>query len=307
VSEFTALAFSNRTPPCSVCVCRCRVHRCHSQLEPSHRQPTAGAGSIETSEEANDGAYYDDDDALGDDAINALEFDQEQQDQSTAVVEEDQGDQTIVGGTPTNGQKDAPFFVRGEHGCGAALIAPDLVLGAAHCTAFYGSKVLVGSFQRGSTSGGLAAYRTVVSEKFRHPRFQITERGAQSYDMVLFKIESVLPQYPNLKPAELNADPTAVTPGSVLTMIGFGYTNWNESESSTLLRANVAAISNTECEQRYGRKPNFFDESVTCTIGSNSTNSSGSTSCFGDSGGPLVDPNGRLVGILSFGTKCTFR
>jgi trypsin len=165
--------------------------------------------------------------------------------------------------------------------------------------------VLVGAFQKDSTSGGLAASRTVLSDKLVHPKFQITDRGAQSYDMVLFKIQSVLPQYPALKPAVLNADPNGTAPGSLLTMIGFGYTGWNESESPTLLRANVTAISTTDCEKRYGRKPNFFDESTTCSMGSNSTNSSGSTSCFGDSGGPMMDSYGRLVGVISFGTKCT--
>ena len=79
----------------------------------------------------------DDDDTLGDDsAASILEFDGEQQQEQPVVVEEDEQQsegQNIVGGTPTNGQKDAPYFVRGEHGCGAALIAPDVVLGAAHC------------------------------------------------------------------------------------------------------------------------------------------------------------------------------
>jgi trypsin len=180
-------------------------------------------------------------------------------------------------------------------------------LSLACIAAFYGSKVLVGSFQKGSTSGGLAAYRTVTSVKWTHPKFQVTDRGAQSYDMVMFKIQSVQPQYPHLKSVVLNPDPSSVAPGSVLTMIGFGYTGWNESESQTLLKANVAAISNTDCEQRYGRKPHFLDESVTCTMGTNATNSSssGSTSCFGDSGGPMVDSKGRLVGVISFGTRCT--
>jgi hypothetical protein len=38
----------------------------------------------------------------------------------------------IVGGTPT-AASEIPFFVRGQYGCGATLIAPDVVLGAAHC------------------------------------------------------------------------------------------------------------------------------------------------------------------------------
>lgn len=44
--------------------------------------------------------------------------------------------QSIVAGTPTDGQ-EMPFFVRGERGCGGALIAPDIVLGVAHCQSTY--------------------------------------------------------------------------------------------------------------------------------------------------------------------------
>jgi Trypsin len=163
-------------------------------------------------------------------------------------------------------------------------------------TDFYGSKVLVGPVEKDSTSGGLAVYRSVIGDKVVHPQFQITERGAHSYDFALFKIQMV--QQDNIRPVSLNADPTATAAGSQATMVGFGYTGWNESESPRLLKASVATIDTADCEKRYGRRPGFFDESAVCTLGTSST------SCFGDSGGPLLDSNGSLIGIVSFGTTC---
>jgi Trypsin len=163
---------------------------------------------------------------------------------------------------------------------------------------FYGSTVLVGPVDKDGTSGGLAVYRSVVGDKVVHPLFQVTDRGAHSYDFVLFKIQMV--QQDNIRPVSLNADPTATAAGSPATMVGFGYTGWNEAESPRLLKASVTTIGTADCEQRYGRRPGFFDESAVCTLGTTST------SCYGDSGGPLLDAQGSLLGIVSFGTTCTF-
>jgi trypsin len=163
---------------------------------------------------------------------------------------------------------------------------------------YYGERVLVGAFEKDSTSGGAAVYRRVLSEKKVHPKFRVTERDAISHDLVMFKIRSVQ-QFPNLKPIPLNADANATAPGKQVTLVGFGFTNWNETESQRLLTASVKTISTSECETRYGHRPGFLDESVTCTLGT------ASTSCFGDSGGPVVDDaTGKLVGIISFGTQC---
>jgi Trypsin len=96
----------------------------------------------------------------------------------------------------------------------------------------------------------------------------------------------------------LNADPNGTAAGTPATMVGFGYTGWNETESPRLLKASVTTIATADCEQRYGRRPGSFDESAVCTLGTTST------SCFGDSGGPLLDSTGSLIGVVSFGTTC---
>jgi secreted trypsin-like serine protease len=141
----------------------------------------------------------------------------------------------------------------------------------------------------------MGEYRAVTSQKFVHPRYQITDRGANSYDFVMFKIEKV--QNANIRPAVMNPDRSAVAAGSPGEVVGFGYTGYNEAESPMLLKGSVSTLDTADCERRYGRNPGFFDESVVCTIGSSST------SCFGDSGGPLLDQNGLLVGVISFGTQ----
>jgi Trypsin len=163
-------------------------------------------------------------------------------------------------------------------------------------TDFYGNTVLVGPVDKDGTSGGLAVYRSVIGDKVVHPQFQVTDRGAHSYDFVLFKIQKV--QQDNIRPVSLNADPNGTAAGTPATMVGFGYTGWNETESPRLLKASVTTIATADCEQRYGRRPGFFDESAVCTLGTTST------SCFGDSGGPLLDSKGSLIGVVSFGTTC---
>jgi hypothetical protein len=144
----------------------------------------------------------------------------------------------------------------------------------------------------------LAVYRQVTSEKFVHPQYKITDRGASSYDFVMFKIQKV--DQGNIRPVVINRDLSATAPGNAATLVGFGYTDWDESESLRLLKAQVTTIATSDCETRYGRNPGFFDESVVCTLGTSST------SCFGDSGGPLLDASGRLIGLIDFGTKCKY-
>lgn len=157
--------------------------------------------------------------------------------------------------------------------------------------------MLVGALDKNSAANGSAVYRRVLSGMMAHPRFQLTPRGALSYDFVLFRIDSVQ-GYGGIRCIELNEDPVATQPGRQVKIVGFGALVWNGTESERLMTASVSTIDTEECERRYGRKPGFLDESVTCTLGS------GTTTCYGDSGGPVVDSSGRLIGITSFGTTC---
>src|SRR3569832_1342757 len=51
--------------------------------------------------------------------------------------------ESIVGGTTVTDKRKYPFFVHGN-GCGATLVAKDVVLSAAHCNGAFWGKVVVG-------------------------------------------------------------------------------------------------------------------------------------------------------------------
>lgn len=215
----------------------------------------------------------------------------------------------IVGGTPAE-DGDHPWLAAvtydDEPLCGGSVLAADLVLTAAHCTAFV-------------PTAGLAVH--TGSTRFADPQAQVRRvaevrmhegyrRHILAYDIALLVLD---------EPLELDAgtatiavaDPAdqaeLIAPGSAAVVAGWGVTSeLGQDASPVLLETDQFILSDALCRARYAAELDehdidLVDEVVVCA-----DHPDGHDSCYGDSGGPLVvhDPDEDVwyqLGVVSWG------
>ncbi|KAL3768958.1 hypothetical protein ACHAWO_004068 [Cyclotella atomus] len=215
----------------------------------------------------------------------------------------------IIGGAATNSAR-FPYAVSIQdqigHFCGGSLIAPDMVLTAAHCQG--GSyDVVIGRHNLNSNSGESIP----MEEEIPHPDYndKITDS-----DWMLVKLKSPTTQK-NIPLISLNYDANTPSSGQEVTVMGWGDTtadDLTQELAEQLLSVTVNVISNQQCDDSKG-SIGGWSESYNGQITENMlcANDNGEDSCQGDSGGPLVllgsDPNGAddiQVGVVSWGIGC---
>ncbi len=211
----------------------------------------------------------------------------------------------IVGGT-TQTISQWPFIARvlvtGSSGvatCSGTLVAPNMVLTAAHCVADPSSGTITSASEirvvtgTATMSGGQTS---AVSQVIPDPDFEALGSSLSDYDAALLVLTTPSTQ-PSVSLATA-ADSAVYGAGTTVAAAGWGDTSGSAtSYSTTLQAAQMGVLSQSTCQHdsraSFGTKLDIADQ--ICTLSASETTGI----CYGDSGGPLMatDANGASVEI----------
>ena len=203
------------------------------------------------------------------------------------------------------------------NGCGGALIAPDVVLFAAHCKVqFLDQQFIIGAYKTRTVEYGAQA--RFCDEWIADPLFGTGGTPEQytnnNYDFALCKLDEPVYIDDSTVTIVLNEDDAVPSqPGDKLTVMGFGTLEFgtNPVLPTYLQEVEVEYILNDQCNAQAsygGIEGGKLTEAMLCA---GIHNEGGKDACQGDSGGPLVrrtqvgDKTVDVhVGVVSWGIGC---
>jgi len=212
--------------------------------------------------------------------------------------------QRIVGGVEAR-PGSHPWIVSlqmGEsHFCGGTLVAPNVVITAAHC-------VVDGTPDR-IVAGAHDHYRQNASVQITRPaRVQAHQRynaDTTMHDIAVITLARPLTFNQFVQPACLPETGETVAEGTQGTVAGWGLTREGGYDTSNILmQVGIPVMSHNTCAKQYSPQGIAIDQNAMLCAG---YPQGGKDSCQGDSGGPLVFKGTKgytLHGVVSFGIGC---
>ncbi|CAD7088916.1 unnamed protein product [Hermetia illucens] len=176
-----------------------------------------------------------------------------------------------------------------KHYCGGAVVAPRVILTAAHCVV--GMKPRFMSIRAGTNTRMRGGYIRRVGGWKRHPKFN---KKSISYDVALIYLKRRLPFNNLVQPIKLFQGRLRKFQKGIIA--GWGSTRERGGLTNMARIAAVRVTPRNKCRRAYGRD---LKRSMYCAGFMNGARDA----CQGDSGGPLVI-GGRLAGIISVGEGC---
>ncbi|EJK44869.1 hypothetical protein THAOC_36558 [Thalassiosira oceanica] len=204
----------------------------------------------------------------------------------------------IVDGTEVDPRRKYKFFVS-IGGCGASLVAPNVLLSAAHCAGIQGPAVL--GLHMNTVDGANEFEHVEIipfAQSTTHPQYNGNTENNDfwviqlQHDSVLYKDEIIQLDAPT-------GDDYELTSGVDLTVVGMGALASGGSFPNVLQEVEVDYMTNAECCSGTDYPCSEITDNMMCA------RRLGKDSCQGDSGGPIFDTKTRRqVGIVSWGYGC---
>lgn len=193
----------------------------------------------------------------------------------------------IVDGVEVDPKFKYEFMVNAG-GCGASLVAPNVLLSAAHCAGFI-DQVTIGRHDLNDPSEKFETFNVV--EEVPHPDYN---SFTYDYDYMMLRLDGSSSR----TPVELDTGDVSLDRKKDSIVMGWGAIFSAGPSSSVLLETEVDLLSRQECQDLYGRDAGITSRMVCAAR-------FGKDSCQGDSGGPIIDEaTKKQIGVVSWGFGC---